>query len=137
MPSSLGVFTRATSTFEGEVTRHDWYSLDADPTLTLYTGDPVIAQSLVPRLEAFLPRRAAWQRAATDAVVVQFSSEPATPEELDEAAADLAVESVYAYPDGSVVVNLTDTCGTHFLEGYWPAVRFDRDDTVTEVTVEA
>jgi hypothetical protein len=137
VPSSLGVFTRASSTFEGEDTLYDWYSLDADPVLTLYTGDPSIASSLVPRLEAFLPARAAWERAATDAVVVQFSSETPSMEELDEAAADFALESVYAYPDGAIVVNLVDTCGQHFLEGYWLAVRFDRDDAVVEVTVEA
>lgn len=137
MPSSLGVFTRASTTFEGEVRLHDWYSLGADPVLTLSTADPVVAAGLVPRLEAFLSGRDAWERAATDAVVIELSAETPTPDELDEAAADLALESVQAYPDGSVVLNFVDTCGTHFLDGYWPAVRFDDDDALIRVTVEA
>ncbi|TBV83889.1 hypothetical protein EW028_24365, partial [Lysinibacillus sp. OL1] len=32
---------------------------------------------------------------------------------------------------------LTDSCGLHFMDGYWPAVRFNGDDGVIEVTVES
>ena len=48
-----------------------------------------------------------------------------------------ATESRNVRDDGAVVLHLEDGCGEHFMQGYWPAVRFDDDGDVVEVTVEA
>ena len=39
--------------------------------------------------------------------------------------------------NGDVVLHLADTCGDHFMDGYWPAVQLDPDDNVVAVTVES
>ena len=67
----------------------------------------------------------------------RFSEGEPTPDELAAAHDDLVVELVERHEDGSVVVHLADTCGEHFLDGYWPAVRFDAVGDVLEVTVES
>jgi hypothetical protein len=35
------------------------------------------------------------------------------------------------------MLHLDDTCGEHFLDGYWPAVRFGTDGSIVGVTIEA
>lgn len=52
-------------------------------------------------------------------------------------AEDLQVSAVEVVADGSVVLHLDDTCGEHFLDGYWPAVHLGPQDQVVAVTVES
>ncbi|GAB3147755.1 hypothetical protein GCM10027058_07170 [Microbacterium neimengense] len=138
LPSPWGVFTRdSVTSIDGEVRLFERFSVAGDPHLTLETGDATIAATLVNRLEDFLSLRARWDRAATDAVVVEFRTEGPTQDELDEAAADLNAEQIVIFPDGTVTVHFNDTCGRHFLDGYWPAVHFGADDAVTRVSVES
>ena len=47
------------------------------------------------------------------------------------------LEAVEIEVEGELVLHLADSCGEHILDGYWPAVRFDREDGVVQVTVEA
>ncbi|WP_238343667.1 hypothetical protein [Microbacterium sp. RG1] len=138
LPSPWGVFTRdSVTSIDGEVRLFERFSVAGEPHLTLETGDTTVAAGLLPRLEAFLSRRALWEREATDAVVVEFSTEDPTQDELDEAAADLRAAQIVVFPDAAVTVHFNDTCGQHFLEGYWPAVHFSSLDAVTEVSVES
>ncbi|MDR6200664.1 hypothetical protein QE374_002573 [Microbacterium sp. SORGH_AS428] len=138
LPSPWGVFSRdSVRSIDGEIRVFERFSVAGDPHLTLETGDERVAAGLLARLEAFLARRALWERAATDAVVVEFSAEDPTQDELDEAAADLRAEQIVVFPDAAVTVHLNDTCGQHFLDGYWPAVHFDSHDVVAKVTVES
>ncbi|WDG17347.1 hypothetical protein [Microbacterium sp. Clip185] len=138
LPSPWGDFSRdSVTSIDGEARVFQRFSVAGDPHLTLETGDARIATGLLSRLEAFLSRRAQWDRTATDAVVLEFSSEAPTQDELDEAADDLEAEQIVIFPDGAVAVHFTDTCGRHFLDGYWPAVHFGADDAVMKVTVES
>ncbi|MFE7506445.1 hypothetical protein [Promicromonospora sp. NPDC057488] len=143
VPSPWGELARATTTLtSGETLVHDWYSADAgaadgEPELMVRATDAAAASALLPRVAAFFADRAGWQRRATDAVVKEFSAEEPTPDELAEAAHDLVLQTVEVLADGDVVLHLDDSCGAHFLDGYWPAVRFDADDVAVEVTVEA
>lgn len=144
VPSPWGELTRATTTLtSGETLVHDWYSpeaassADGEPDLMLNATDAAAASALLPRVAAFFADRAGWHRRATDAVVHEFSTEEPTADELAEAAHDLVLHTLEVLADGDVVLHLNDSCGQHFLDGYWPAVRFDADDVAVEVTVEA
>ncbi|MGN6239777.1 MAG: enoyl-CoA hydratase/isomerase family protein [Cellulosimicrobium cellulans] len=105
---------------------------EVDPRL----GAEALAYEPAERLwdDALGPRLA---RRAVEAVVRRFSEDEPTAEELAEAAEDLVVELVQRRDDGGTVVHLADSCGEHFLDGYWPAVRFDAVGDVVEVTVES
>ncbi|MFD7022029.1 hypothetical protein [Promicromonospora sukumoe] len=144
VPSAWGVLTRATTTLtSGETLVHDWYGTsgadveDGDPELMLRATEAGAAAALLPRVAAFFADRSGWHRRATDAVVAEFSTDTPTSDELDEAAEDLVLQTVEVLPAGDVVLHLDDSCGQHFLDGYWPAVRFDAADAVAEVSVEA
>ena len=144
VPSPWGELARATTTLtSGETLVHDWYtgdstsSADGEPDLMLNATDADAAAALLPRAAAVFADRAGWHRRATDAVVTEFSAEEPTADELAEAADDLVLQTVEVLADGDVVLHLDDSCGQHFLDGYWPAVRFDADDVAVEVTVEA
>jgi hypothetical protein len=138
VPSDWGVFTRAVTVLtDGDSLVHDWYVADGEPELVLRTADAPEATALLPRLGDVLADRAAWHKRATDAVVTQFSEDDPTQAELDDAADDLVLTTVEVHPGGEVVLHLDDSCGEHFLDGYWPAVRFDQVGAVVVVTVEA
>lgn len=138
VPSAWGELTRGTFTLTaGEVMVDDFFSLAGEPELMVRTTDPADAAALLPRFEAFFADRSRWHRRATDAVVTRFSEEAPTTDELDDAEGDLVVQTVEVLADGDVVLHLDDSCGEHFPDGYWPAVRFGADDAVAEVTVEA
>jgi len=98
--------------------------------------DPETVRSMFPRLHHVFEQRHALHRSAVEAIVYEFSEATPAPEELDDAREDLVLDTVEVFPDGEVVLNLTDTCGSHFMDGYWPAVRFSIDDSVVKVTVE-
>lgn len=117
---------------------------DRDPSwrpATLEEVDPALGAEAL----AYVPAEALWDdalsprlaRRAVEAVVRRFSEGDPTPDELAAAHDDLVVELVERHEDGSVVVHLADTCGEHFLDGYWPAVRLDSVGDVVEVTVES
>lgn len=117
---------------------------DRDPSwrpATLEEVDPALGAEAL----AYVPAEALWDdalsprlaRRAVEAVVRRFSEGDPTPDELAAAHDDLVVELVERHEDGSVVVHLADTCGEHFLDGYWPAVRLDAVGDVVEVTVES
>ncbi|WP_047521843.1 hypothetical protein [Microbacterium sp. ZOR0019] len=139
----LGAFTRATSELtDGSVLTHDWFvgtvsvaGTELDLMLEGTTVDEVTP--LLPRLREVIARLDVLRRLATDAVVTNFSTGEPEPHELDDAFADLALETIEASSDGTVVLHLTDTCGEHFPEGYWPAAHLGVDDTVDQVTVES
>lgn len=107
------------------------------PELLVDTTDPARAEALEQRLADVVAALHVHARTATDAVVRQFSEDEPPIAELDDAAQDLVVSALVAHEDGSVTIHLDDTCGEHFLDGYWPAVRFGPDDAVVAVTVEA
>lgn len=117
---------------------------DRDPSwrpATLAEVDPGLGAEAL----AYVPAEALWDdalsprlaRRAVEAVVRRFSEEEPTPDELAEASDDLVVELVQRHDGGGTVVHLADSCGEHFLDGYWPAVRFDAVGDVVEVTVES
>jgi enoyl-CoA hydratase len=117
---------------------------DRDPSwrpATLEEVDPALGAEAL----AYVPAEALWDdalgprlaRRAVEAVVRRFGEGEPTPDELAEARDDLVVELVERHEDGSIVVHLADTCGEHFLDGYWPAVRLDAVGEVVEVTVES
>lgn len=139
----LGTFTRARSELtDGTVLTHDWFvgTFSVDGTeieLMLEGTTPGEVAPLLPRLREVVARLDTLTRIATDAVVAQFSTDEPEPHELDDAASDLTLETIESAADGTVVLHLDDGCGEHFPEGYWPAVHFDVDDTVAQVTVES
>ncbi|MHC9043340.1 hypothetical protein ACYX8G_02090 [Microbacterium saperdae] len=139
----LGTFTRAsTEMTDGTVLTHDWYvgSLSTNGTeleLMVEATTPEEARALLPRLVRAVTELPSRRRLASDAVVTEFSQGDPEPSELDEAATDLALETIEVEADGTVILHLTDTCGTHFPEGYWPAVHFGADDDIIQVTVES
>jgi hypothetical protein len=139
----LGIFTRATTELtDGTVLTHDWYAGrlirdGADVELMLEATTVEEARERLPRLRDVVGDLTRLHRTATDAVVSAFSNgEPDAPD-LDAAASDLEVEAVEVTDDGTVVLHLTDTCGEHFPEGYWPAAHLGPDGTVRTVTVES
>jgi hypothetical protein len=141
--ADLGVFTRATTELsDGSVLTHDWYGgslTHRDSTIELMLEGASVEDSRarLPRLRAVISDLDAIQRRASDAVVTAFSQDEPEQHELDDAASDLALEAIEAGSDGTIVLHLTDTCGTHFPEGYWPAAHLADDDTITNVTVES
>lgn len=132
-----GRFARATSDAAGVAILQDLFVSDGAPELVLATGSAGRVPELAARLSAFTGAPQAWTRRATDAVARAFSEGEPSASDLDEAAADLRLETVEVRDDGAVVLHLDDGCGEHFMQGYWPAVRFDDDGDVVEVTVEA
>ncbi|MGW0177407.1 hypothetical protein ACWDUM_26600 [Rhodococcus sp. NPDC003322] len=98
---------------------------------------PDEARSLLPRLRRVVHDHDRLVRSAVEAVVRQFGDDPPSVEELADAHDDLVLDTVETHPGGDVVLHLADTCGDHFMDGYWPAVRLDPDDNVVAVTVES
>lgn len=139
----LGTLTRARSELtDGTVLTHDCFAgtVSVDGTeieLMLEGTSPDEVEPLLPRLREVVSRLAVLRRIATDAVVTNFSTGEPEPHELDEAASDLTLDAIESASDGTVILHLNDTCGTHFPEGYWPAVHLDVDDAVATVTVES
>ncbi|MER7734737.1 hypothetical protein ABTX80_27970 [Streptomyces erythrochromogenes] len=139
----LGVFTRESYNHPGgqPLVASSYTStreLDGQcVALQLNTVDPSEVRRLLPRLRRVVEHQADLKRRAVEAVVHAFSDGAATAEDLAEAHDDLLLETIVAESNGDVLLHLTDSCGGHMLDGYWPAVRFDRDDTLVRVTVEA
>lgn len=139
----LGTFTRATTELtDGSVLTHDWYGGSLphqDSTIEIMLEGTSVDESRarLPRLRSVIADLDAIRRRASDAVVTQFSQGEPESHELDDAASDLALEAIEAASDGTVVLHFTDTCGTHFPDGYWPAAHLADDDTITHVTVES
>lgn len=140
---ALGRLVRATTDLEdGDTLTHDWYAgtieTDADDLELMIEGTaPSQIEPLLPRVRDVVARIGALQRVASDAVVTTFSTGEPEPHELDEAAEDLTLETIEAAADGTIVLHLLDTCGSHFPEGYWPAVHLGEGDTIEQVTVES
>ncbi|GAB3252245.1 hypothetical protein [Kineosporia babensis] len=140
---TLGVLARAVTELpDGPALTHDWYSgrvnVDgADVDLVIEGASAEGVTALLPYTRQALTALPTLRRLATDAVVTQFSAEEPKPQELQEAHADLALETLQTCADGTVVLHFTDTCGEHFLDGYWPAVRIGTDGQISDVTVEA
>ncbi|WGX97058.1 hypothetical protein [Nocardioides sp. L-11A] len=107
------------------------------PELILDPSAPERADALRARGAEVIGALPGLARVATDAVVRRFSEEEPPPDELAEAAGDLRISAVEVVADGSVVLHLDDSCGEHFLDGYWPAVRLGPTGEVVAVTVES
>lgn len=105
--------------------------------LLLDTEDTAEAQRLLPRLRRAVEGGTALRRRAVEAVVLEFSASPVTEEELSQAQADFLLDTIEVDDGRDVVLHLTDSCGEHVMDGYWPAVRFDAEDQVIDVTIEA
>lgn len=139
----LGTLTRATTTLDdGTVVTHEWYAgsvtidgEDLDLMIEGVTAEDAGAR--LPRMREVMADIESVRRRATDAVVTAFSTGDPEPHELDEAASDLILETLEASADGDVVLHLIDGCGTHFPEGYWPAVHIGADGAVVRVAVES
>ncbi|THA34585.1 hypothetical protein E6R18_07400 [Streptomyces sp. A1277] len=104
--------------------------------LLLGTGDRVQARRLLPRLRRAVEDSAVLQQRAVEAVVHRFSTAPPTEEELTQSHADLLLDTVVVDDEREVVLHLNDSCGEHIMDGYWPAVRFDAQNQVADVTIE-
>ncbi|MDO5677503.1 MAG: hypothetical protein Q4G35_08370 [Propionibacteriaceae bacterium] len=136
--SPWGEFIRSSTTLtDGEVLMSDTYELDGDPAVLLRAADPAVAAGMLPSLEAFFADPDGWRRRAVNATVSEFSDEPPSDEEIEEAMDDLVLQTVVVEADGSIVLHLDDSCGEHVMEGYWPAVSFDADGDVSQVFVES
>lgn len=141
--ADVGIFTRATTELtDGEILTHDWFVgtlTDDDSELELMLEGTTVDEvaPLLPRVRAIVAGLGLLRRRASDAVVTRFSQGDPEPHELDDAASDLVVETIEAAADGTIVLHLTDSCGDHFPEGYWPAVHVAPDDTIIDVTVES
>ncbi|MGI5322606.1 hypothetical protein [Actinomadura nitritigenes] len=139
----LGVFARDAQTLsDGGVLYHSFCGSMRDPdgreiVLMLDTADPQEARRLLPRLHGMAENLAVLERRAIEAVVCAFTKGPPTADDYADARDDLALDTIAVEDGDEIVLHFTDSCGRHFLDGYWPAVRFDRDDTVLDVTVEA
>lgn len=140
---ALGRLVRATTDLEdGDTLTHDWYAgtieTDADDLeLMIEASTPSQVEQLLPRVRDVVARIGTLKRLASDAVVANFSTSEPEPHELDEAADDLTLETIEAAADGTIVLHLLDTCGSHFPEGYWPAVHLGEGDKIEQVTVES
>lgn len=106
-------------------------------TIMVCTDDPAEARRLLPGLRRVVDDLAGLRRRAVEAVVRRLREDGPTDDELAEAHDDFALDTIEARSDGEVVLHLTDSCGGHFLDGYWPAVRFAPDGSITDVTVES
>ncbi|MFC4328417.1 hypothetical protein ACFPC0_11315 [Streptomyces andamanensis] len=139
----LGVFTRGSFALsDGTLLYDSSYSLTRDlggrtVTLQLATTDPVEAHRLLPRLHHAVTHHADLHHRAVTAVVHTLGDGPPTPDDLTEAHTDLLLDTIEATSPTDLTLHLTDSCGTHLPDGYWPAVRFDGEDGVVGVTVEA
>ncbi|WP_270365598.1 hypothetical protein [Microbacterium algeriense] len=140
---ALGTLVRARSELtDGTVLTHDWFvgtvTVDgAELELMVEGTAPDEVLRLLPRLRDTVARLDELRRVASDAVVTNFSTGEPEPSELDDAATDLVLETIEASSDGGIVLHLTDSCGEHFPEEYWPAVHFGADGAVEKVTVES
>ncbi|MFH8223027.1 hypothetical protein ACH4C2_26095 [Streptomyces sp. NPDC018057] len=139
----LGVFTRGSFALsDGTLLYDSSYSLTRDlggrtVTLQLATTDPAEAHRLLPRLRHAVAHHADLHHRAVTAVVHTLSDGPPTPDDLTEAHTDLLLDTIEATSPTDLTLHLSDSCGEHFLDGYWPAVRFDGEGGVVGVTVEA
>lgn len=139
----LGTLVRATTELsDGTVLTHDWYAGtvtvdDSELELMLEGTTADEARSLIPRVRETIAALGGLRRLASDAVVTAFSQGTPEPAELDTAASDLALETIEASADGTILLHLIDTCDEHFPEGYWPAVHLGADGQITQVTVES
>lgn len=138
----LGAFARATTELtDGTVLTHDWYAGTLDEAngaveLMLEGSSAEDARALLPRMRTVVAELTTLRRAASDAVVRAFSQGDPIPAELDEAASDLVLDAVEATTEHTIVLHFTDSCGTHFPDGYWPAVHLI-DGTISHVTIES
>ena len=141
--AELGTLARATTELaDGTVLEHDWYAggtvVDGLPLDLMIEGTTVDeARALLPHVHETIAALGVLRRLASDTVVVAFSTGTPEQHELDDAASDLALETLEASADGTIVLHLIDTCGEHFPEGYWPAVHLGADGQITQVTVES
>lgn len=124
---------------DGERLDDDYYSLTCsldgrDVGFIAHSLEPDAVRGMLPRLRHVFEQHQALHRLAVEAIV---SEEAPSQDEVIDALRDLVFESVEVFPDNHVVLGLTDSCGLHFMDGYWPAVRFNSDDGVVEVTVES
>ena len=139
----LGTLTRAiTELTDGEILTHDWFAgavtvdgAELDLMVEGTSADEITP--LLPRLRATVADLVSLRRIASDAVVTKFSNGEPEPHELEEAASDLALETIEAASDGTVILHFTDRCGEHFPEGYWPAVHLGANGDIEQVTVES
>ena len=139
----LGTLTRAvTELSDGTALTHDWYAgtvtsegHQLDLMIEGATADE--ARALLPRVRETLAALPAVRRLASDAVVTAFSTGAPEQHELDDAASDLVLETLEASTDDTIVLHFTDSCGTHFPEGYWPAAHIGPDGQIRQVTVES
>ncbi|KRC62437.1 hypothetical protein ASE14_00940 [Agromyces sp. Root81] len=138
----LGAFTRAITHLEaGPPLVFDWYVGSADVVgseveCMVRATEPEEVRQLLSRLKVTVAAFPELGRTATDAVVERLGDGEPSADELEDAAADLKLETIEATADG-VVLHFTDTCGEHFLGGYWPAVRLGADHRIIDITVEA
>ena len=139
----LGSFRRARSELtDGSALEHDWFvgavSVDGHELDLMLEGTSIDdVEPLLPRLRDVVSRLDTLRPLATNTVVANFSTGEPEPHELDQAASDLVLETIEVASDGTVILHLTDSCGEHFPEGYWPAVHLNIDDDVEQVTVES
>ena len=139
----LGEFARDVTVLgDGEELVHSWYAGrtplgDREIELLVGSDDPDQATRLMGPLAEVVAALPQLLRTATDAVVTQFSEAEPDPMEFDEAAAILQLDAVEASAEGLVVLHFTDTTGSQFPEGYWPAVHLGEGLAVEKVTVEA
>lgn len=139
----LGTFRRTTTALtDGSVLTHDWFARthatdEGEVELMLEATTPDAARALLPRMRATIDALDVLLRTATDAVVTHFSTGAPEAHEVDEAATDLVLDAIEATSDGAIVLHLGDSCGEHFPDGFWPAVRIDDAGTVVAVTVES
>ena len=139
----LGTLTRATTELtDGTVLTHDWYAggtvtLGAPLDLMIEGTNAAEASALLPHVRETIAALAVLGRLASDAIVTAFSTGTPEQHELDDGASDLALETLEASADGTVVLHFIDSCGEHFPEGYWPAVHLGADGQITQVTVES
>lgn len=127
---------------DGERLDDDYYSLTCNLDgravgFIAHSLEPDTVRGMLPRLRHVVDQHQALHRLAVEAIVNEFSEEAPSRGEVIDALRDLVLESVEVFPDNHVVLGLTDSCGLHFMDGYWPAVRFNGDDGVIEVTVES
>jgi len=139
----LGTLVRATTELtDGEILLHDWYAgsvaVDGGELDLMIEGTtPDEVAPLLPRLREVVSRLGALRRVASDAVVTRFSNGEPEAHELEEAASDLTLDTIEASADSTIILHLTDDCGEHFPEGYWPAVHLGPDDGIADITVES
>lgn len=139
----LGTLTRATTELtDGTVLTHDWFAGGtvtdgAALDLMIEGTDADEVRTLLPRVHETIAALAVIRRLASDAIVRTFSTGTPAQHELDDAASDLALETLEASADGTIVLHFIDSCGEHFPEGYWPAVHLGPDGQITQVTVES